>query len=583
MLSPDELRRFGADLARRLAAATGPHGGISPATVVFTTTGVEVNAAPTLAQSAGYVAPEVASGAPADAAADVFALGAVLVYAATGVGPFGTGAPVELLNRTLTSEPDLGAVPPQLRQMVADCLSRYPQQRPKAADLATRLALPFSPADPSAQTVVPHQNSAGQPPQSSVLRAEPTTPAAQSTGAPAKPAAPEAQFTVPPAQWVATPATPVTPPGHWGTAQAHAESPVNYAAPQVFPPERSRSPRRAVRIATSALFSVLILAAAVTFAVVCRRPADATDPAAASRAVIATDEVSALAVSPDGRRIYVGSWKHPVVSVIDTTSNTISRLIGVPQEPTGLAASADGAYLYVSSENAVSVIATASNTVIGAAIADAGSTPHGIAVSPDGTHLYTADGLRATVTVRDAGTRNATATIPIGAGDDMAVAVAATPDGRHLFATRAGEIAMIDTATSTVAARSAFDGIEGMVVAAPDGRSVYAVSQFSSTLHILDAVTGAETGTAKLPGMSTGLAVSPSGRYVFIANKAYSSDRTSGDIEVFDTASRTVVGGLQSGVGAGHLAITPNGHRLYASPLETDSTGVAVVDISRYS
>ena len=555
VLPPDELRRFGADLARRLAAATGPHGGISPATVVFTTTGVAVHASPTLAQSAGYVAPEVASGAPADAAADVFALGAVLVYAATGVGPFGTGAPVELLNRTLTSEPDLGAVPPQLRQMVADCLSRYPQQRPKAADLATRLALPFSPADPSAQTVVPHQDSAGQPPQSNV----------------------------PPAQWVGSPTTPAAPPGHWGTAQAHAEVPVNYAAPQTFPREQSRFPRRAVRIATSALFSVLILAAAVTFAVVCRRPSDATDPAATSRAVIATDEVSALAVSPDGRRIYVGSWKHPVVSVIDTTSNTISRLIGVPQEPTGLAASADGAYLYVSSENAVSVIATASNTVVGAAIADDGSTPHGIAVSPDGTHLYTADGLRATVTVRDAGTRSATATIPIGAGDDMAVAVAATPDGRHLFATRAGEIAMIDTATSTVAARSAFDGIEGMVVAAPDGRSVYAVSQFSSTLHILDAVTGAETGTAKLPGMSTGIAVSPSGRHVFIANKAYSSDRTSGDIEVFDTASRTVVGGLRSGVGAGHLAITPNGHRLYASPLETDSTGVAVVDISRYS
>ncbi|MGY2119317.1 beta-propeller fold lactonase family protein [Nocardia gipuzkoensis] len=321
------------------------------------------------------------------------------------------------------------------------------------------------------------------------------------------------------------------------------------------------------------------------FAVVYHRPTDAASAASPtpSRAVIATPEVSALAVSPDGRRIYVGNWKRPTVSVIDTATNVVTALISVPQEPKGLAVSADGAYLYVASSDAVSAIATASNTTIGSAIADSGTVSRAVVVSRDGARLYVADGLRPTVTVRDARTRDTTATIPLGSANDAIDAIALTPDGRHLFAAKHGQIAMIDTTTATVTARTAIDEMPELISASPDGRSVYAMGRFSSNLYVLDAATGAEIGTVKLKGMSTGIAVSPSGRYVFIANKPYLSGGSAGDITVLDSASRTVVGEIQSGIGAGHLVVTPNGRRLYASPLETDGSGVAVIDISRYS
>ncbi|WP_280311180.1 protein kinase domain-containing protein [Nocardia abscessus] len=545
---------------------------------MFTATGVEVTASPTLTEGAGYVAPEVASGTAADAAADVFALGAVLVFAATGIGPFGTGTPLELLNRTLTCEPDLDAVPQQLRQVVADCLSRDPQRRPSAADLATRLTFPQSSTEPDVTSPDP----VAQPPESTGLSLESIAPPPNPTFSPPDPIPERPQSSTAASESVVPSRESVVPSTRPVVYAPPAPKP---AAPQMKQHRLPRLPRRGVRIAIEALFSVVVLVAATIFAVVYHRPTDAASAASPtpSRAVIATPEVSALAVSPDGRRIYVGSWKQPTVSVIDTATNVVTALVGVPQEPKGLAVSADGAYVYVVCADAVSVIATTSNTTIGVAIADHGTFSQAVAVSRDGTHLYVADGLRATVTVRNARTRDATATIPLGAEHDMVEAVALTPDGRHLFAEVSGQIATIDTTTATVTARTALDGVGATIAISPDGRSVYVVSQSSSTLHILDAATGAKSGTVQLKGTSAGIAVSPSGRYVFVANKPHWSGRSAGDITVFDSTSRTVVGEIQSGVGAGRLVLTPDGHRLYASPLKTDGSGVAVVDVSRYN
>ncbi|NUS42214.1 MAG: hypothetical protein HOQ24_00730, partial [Mycobacteriaceae bacterium] len=98
----------------------------------------------------GYAAPDVAAGMPASPAGDVFGLGAVLVYAATGVGPFGSGAPQVLLERSLAEEPDLTWVPAAIRDPLRRCLAKDPAQRPAAAELAAILApdAPLGAAEP---------------------------------------------------------------------------------------------------------------------------------------------------------------------------------------------------------------------------------------------------------------------------------------------------------------------------------------------------------------------------------------------------------------------------------------------------
>jgi eukaryotic-like serine/threonine-protein kinase len=92
--------------------------------------------------SPGYLSPEQAQ-AHGDAIgppSDIFALGCVLAYAATGRPPFGTGAPEAVLYRTVHDTPDLTAAPGTLRPLLLECLAKDPQRRPAPAELARELA-----------------------------------------------------------------------------------------------------------------------------------------------------------------------------------------------------------------------------------------------------------------------------------------------------------------------------------------------------------------------------------------------------------------------------------------------------------
>ncbi|MEU8341018.1 Serine/threonine protein kinase [Actinomadura meyerae] len=88
----------------------------------------------------GYIAPEQLVADEVTAAGDVFALGAVLVFAATGTGPFGAGHAHALNYRVVHEEPDLTGVPPALADVAARCLSRDPGRRPTVPDLVEELS-----------------------------------------------------------------------------------------------------------------------------------------------------------------------------------------------------------------------------------------------------------------------------------------------------------------------------------------------------------------------------------------------------------------------------------------------------------
>ncbi|MEV4106033.1 serine/threonine-protein kinase [Nonomuraea sp. NPDC049695] len=91
-----------------------------------------------------YLAPEQLSGAPASPASDVFAWAATMVFAATGTSPFAAAGIADVLNRIVTHEPDLSAVPPPLRDSIAAALEKDPSHRPAAGELLSRLIDPVS-------------------------------------------------------------------------------------------------------------------------------------------------------------------------------------------------------------------------------------------------------------------------------------------------------------------------------------------------------------------------------------------------------------------------------------------------------
>ncbi|MEU9297713.1 serine/threonine protein kinase [Streptomyces sp. NPDC048266] len=134
------VRAVGATLAEALSAAHGQgltHAGVSPAAVLLTADGPRLTCYGAVrAASAdgeprtglpgldpGALAPEQASGGRPRPPGDVFGLGAVLAYAATG-----------------HTVPERDEIPPALRPTIAACLARDPADRPTAAALPAALA-----------------------------------------------------------------------------------------------------------------------------------------------------------------------------------------------------------------------------------------------------------------------------------------------------------------------------------------------------------------------------------------------------------------------------------------------------------
>jgi Protein kinase domain len=102
--------------------------------------GTTLTAAGVVFGTPGYMSPEQAEGKPAGPASDVFALGCVIAYAATGAGPFGAGTAAAVLYRVVHAEAVLDRVPPQLREIVSACLAKDPAARPEPRALAAAIA-----------------------------------------------------------------------------------------------------------------------------------------------------------------------------------------------------------------------------------------------------------------------------------------------------------------------------------------------------------------------------------------------------------------------------------------------------------
>jgi predicted Ser/Thr protein kinase len=104
-----------------------------------------------------YMAPEQLSRGPIGPAADVFAWGATMVFAATGTAPFGEDTVPAVIRRVLRAEPTLTGVPESLRGLLADCLAKDPGSRPSIRQVLDRLLAgePASASEPGSPAMLP--------------------------------------------------------------------------------------------------------------------------------------------------------------------------------------------------------------------------------------------------------------------------------------------------------------------------------------------------------------------------------------------------------------------------------------------
>ena len=195
------LLALAAGLAKSLSAihAAGVvHGDLKPSNVLLALDGPRVidfgisqaaEAAPLdrsglVVGTPSFMSPEQAAGQAVGSRSDVFSLGAVLAFAATGRRPFGSGQAAAVLERVVRGAPDLRGTPPEVLPLIERCLAKDPARRPAAAGLlgeVTAAQAALAPRRPEA--------GAGLPPAEPVVPSRPVTPPGPASAAPRRPAA----------------------------------------------------------------------------------------------------------------------------------------------------------------------------------------------------------------------------------------------------------------------------------------------------------------------------------------------------------------------------------------------------------
>jgi YVTN family beta-propeller protein len=208
----------------------------------------------------------------------------------------------------------------------------------------------------------------------------------------------------------------------------------------------------------------------------------------ATRAVVASIPAEkfpyAIAVSPDGRQVYIPNHDVNLVSVVNTATNTVVQKIAVKPNPHSVAYSVNGRRAYVA--NHASNVVTVLDTKNGAVLTEipVGRSPHSIAMSPDRARVYVVNYDGNSVSVIDPATNKVTATIPVQLEPQS---VAFAPDSRHAYVVNDGSntVSVIDTATNQVTANVQVGQDPTSVFVAADGKHAYVTNISSNDVSVL--------------------------------------------------------------------------------------------------
>ncbi|MFF0863881.1 protein kinase [Nonomuraea sp. NPDC003560] len=300
----DELRRLAVTTATALAEAhragvahrdftpsnvlLGPDGPRVTDLGVSAAFGTGVSATGAITGTPAYMAPEQLSGREAGAPADVFAWASVIVFAATGMPPFGEDSLPAVINRILHDEPRTGDLPQPLLGVVLACLAKDPARRPPMADVLRHLlTIPAPTSGPSPHPAPsgsrPHPAPSGPPTHPAPAGASPhpapagPSPRPAPAGTPTRPAAPGAPARPGPAAGpgVASGTTGLrlvagTPPlPHGGSPDPQAPAPQapapQAATPGTAPKVKVRRRVKTAMVAGISGVSVLVLSGAIVW------------------------------------------------------------------------------------------------------------------------------------------------------------------------------------------------------------------------------------------------------------------------------------------------------------------------------
>lgn len=196
-----------------------------------------------------------------------------------------------------------------------------------------------------------------------------------------------------------------------------------------------------------------------------------------------------LAISADGKHVYVASEDAGKAIVLSTQDGRRVVELDVGGEPEGTALSPNGHYVYMSSEedHRVSVIDTRTQKIVGRI--EVGLRPRGIAFSHDGKRAYVSGEADGSITVIDTDRRTALQTFHFDNKAARPMSIVVSPDDRHIYVTtgRGGTVARIDLGPMQLDAEVAVGPRPWGLAISPDGRVLASANGPSNNVSLIDA------------------------------------------------------------------------------------------------
>lgn len=269
-----------------------------------------------------------------------------------------------------------------------------------------------------------------------------------------------------------------------------------------------------------------------------------------------------LKISPDGKQLFVALSGSPAagpgvdesklppadksadgIGVFDAVTLTRIRVIKGVSDPEQLALSHDGKQLFVASEDTGQLVVLDVASGKRLAALKVGGEPEGISVTPDGRYVYVTSEADHQISVVEVATRKVVARVVVGARPRF---TSFSADGSRAYVSceDVGTLYVLDARKFVVLDQIKLEGAlmrpVGSVVSA-DGTRLYVATGRGKQVMAIDLTTDKVVGQVEAGSRPWGIDISPDGRTLYTANGS------SNDVSVIDVATHKVVARVQVG------------------------------------
>jgi len=276
--------------------------------------------------------------------------------------------------------------------------------------------------------------------------------------------------------------------------------------------------------------------------------------------------------------VYVLNKGSGSVSIIDARTEAVISTIQVGERPRGLAVTRSGERLYVSREDGT-LIERDMYFKAESGQARLGGVPSSIDLSPDSKVLAAA--VRGNtngnlgIVLLDLATMRVLRTIEVH-GAPSAMNAVFSPDGRWIYASteESPDVAVIDVKQGAVTSSIRVGPRLRDIAFLAGGSRAYVAAEQDSEVVVIDVARQAVVDRVKTASAPLGVTPHPDGKRVFVSASG------AGKVQVLDTSSNKIVAEIEVGNGPSSMALTPDGKKLYV--VCGPANHVSAIDTSTY-